>query len=57
MDTFSAISSLLNLFGVWPISNSLFNIDNSFGEVLLLFLLANGALSIDGSCDGNVTGE
>jgi len=31
--------------------------DNSLAEVLLLFLLANGASSIAGSWDGNVAGE
>lgn len=57
MQTFLAISILLSLFGVAPISNSLLRIESSLGLVLLLFLLANGALSIEGSCDGKVAGE
>ena len=57
METFLAIWILLDLLGVVPKANSWFNIFNSWGEVLLLLRLANGALSIDGSCSGKVASE
>ncbi|KND97501.2 hypothetical protein QG37_05890 [Candidozyma auris] len=57
MFTLLDISVRLTLFGVEPSSNSWFKMANSCGEVLLLFLRANDALSIEGSCDGYVAGE
>lgn len=57
MCTTLAISTRLALFGVEPSLNSLLRMFNSWGDVLLLFLLASGTLSISGSCDGKVAGE
>lgn len=57
MLTLWAISMRRALLGVDPATNSWLRMDNSCGEVLLLFLRANEALSMEGSWDGYVAGE
>lgn len=57
MLTLRAISMRRAFSGVEPFKNSWFKMASSLGDVLLLFLRANDALSMDGSCEGYVAGE